>query len=168
MHSDVVCHCTRAHKNAHNTHMHADLKPLSCGKWSRCKLWPWHKGSKVKKFVFPGLPLIIYSWNKEEGVERLGKGERPRNPPVWGLWCWKQNLLFNLPSNGIHMTQSAQSPIQCLPPLPLSVFFWVYLFVFACDVHVHMVCVMSTHVWDRSRVTCNRLNTQGGNGQRKY
>lgn len=80
-----------------DTRMQTDLPPLSWGKSPRCRVpgRPWHEGSKVKKFVFPGLPLIIYSWNWEEGRERLRKKEREReeSPSVRPL-MWKTKSPF--------------------------------------------------------------------------
>lgn len=113
-----------------------DLPPLSCGKSSRCKLWPWHGGSKVKRFVFPGSPLIIYSWNKEEGMER--EKEMESNPPARGLWCGKQNLRFNLPSNEIHMTH----PELVHSHASISLFVFVFTCLSLRVLRTHMVFVM--------------------------
>lgn len=113
-----------------------DLPPLSCGKSSRCKLWPWHGGSKVKKFVFPGSPLIIYSWNKEEGMER--EKEMESYPPARGLWCGKQNLRFNLPSNEIHMTH----PELVHSHASISLFVFVFTCLSLRVLRTHMVFVM--------------------------
>lgn len=151
---------THTHINVHknkntyvmswHTHMHTDLPPLSCGKSSRCKLWPW-LGCRGQKVCFSRFtPYYLFMKQRGRDGESQKGREMERNPPAWGLWCGKQNLLFNLPSNGIHMTHPDLVRFVCQFFSVLS--FSVYLFAFACVVHAHMVFVMSTRVQDRTRM----------------
>lgn len=145
--------CTYKTLSTEHTLMHADLPPLSCGKSSRCKLWPWHTGSEVKKFVFPGLPLIIYSWNKEEGMERVGEGERQRGIPqreafdvenkISFLICPLMEYTWHILSSNTLSASSFSSPSSSV--------------VFTC-LCSHVLCThtwfwwTSTCVWDRRRM----------------
>lgn len=130
------------------THAHTDLPPLSCGKSSRCKFWPWHEGSKVKKFVFPGLPLIIYSWNKEEGMERFREGKRQRGIPQCEAFDVENKISFLICPLMEYTWRILSSYTQSASSSPLCVFLRVCLFVFACVA----AFVMCTRVRDRRKM----------------
>lgn len=127
-------------------------------------------GQKVCFPRFTPLLFIHETERKREGESRRGR-ETERNPPVRGLWCGKQNLLFNLPSNGIHMTHP-----ELVHTVQRSFFllsFSLCLLVCVCmHMHAHMALVVSTCVCDRgeNEITCYRLNLLGvgWDGQRKY
>ena len=149
--------CTYKRLPAHTgcTNMHAYPPTLSCGKSSRCKLWPWHEGSKVKKFVFPGLLPIIYSWNKEEGMERLREGERQRGIPQREAFDVENKISFlicPLIEYTWHILSSYTLSASSSPFLSNnSVYLRVCVCVCCggvCDFHV-CVCVC---VWDRRRM----------------
>lgn len=121
---------------------------LSCGKSSRCKLWPWHEGSEVKKFVFPDLPLIIYSWNKEEGVERRGEGERQRGIPQCDAFDVENKISFLICPLMEYTWHNLSSYTLSASSSPFFLFSWVDLFVFTCAVHV---CVWCSNVCEIGR-----------------
>lgn len=119
------------------------------------------QGFKGQTVCFPRFTpyyLFMKQRGREGGTRR--RREMERNPPAWSLWCGKKISFFNLPSNGTHMTHP--EPARTLP-------------VFTC-LCLH---VLRTHTWvlwcphvcvreEENEITCCRLNSQGGNGQRKY
>lgn len=133
---------------------------------------PDTRGSKVKKFVFPGLLPIIYSWNKEDEMERLREGERQRGIPQREAFDVENKISFlicPLIEYTWHIlssyTLSASSSPFCL--ITLRVFTCLCLHVLC----THTWCLWFPHVCVRSEeneITCSRFNLQGGNGQRKY
>ncbi len=96
------------------------------------------RGFKGQKVCFPRFtPYYLFMKQRGRDGETWRGRETERNPPARGLWCGKQNLLFNLPSNGIHMTHPEL--VHTLPVLLLSV-------VFTC-LCLHELCAHTWFLW---------------------
>lgn len=97
---------TRNNANAYVTHS-CTHRPTTSFLWEvvQVQILTLTRGFKGQKVCFPRFtPYYLFMKQRgRDGEIQRGK-ETERNPPVRGLWCGKQNLLFNLPSNGIHMT----------------------------------------------------------------
>lgn len=140
---------THARKNINTYvtywHFHTDPPPLFLWEVIQVQTLTLTWGFTGQKVCFPRFtPYYLFmKQRKREAVSQRGR-ETERNPPAWGLWCGKQNLLFNLASNGIHMTHPELVCTLCRSlffsssRLVLLLLLCVYLFVFAC------AC---THTW---------------------
>lgn len=118
------------------THSPAHRPPLPVGSLPGANCDPDTRVQRSKSFVFPGLPLIIYSWESRET-----RREKERNLPARSLWCGKAESSFS----SVHP--------ELVPGL-LSVFFFFLLTSPACSpvcVCAHMVSVTSTCVSDGRR-----------------
>lgn len=136
MNKCIIATCYVHKKKNTNTyvtwwHMHTDhVSPAGSDPGAESD--PDTQVRRSKSLFSQVLPLLFI--HEAERKRRDRKGGKQRGiPPLRGLWCGKQNLLFNLSSNGIHMTHP--EPVRALCA-PLSSFFFffvcVYLFVFAC------------------------------------
>lgn len=152
-------------------HSHADRPTTSFFVGSRpgADSDPDTKVQRSKSLFSQVYPLLfIHETERKGGRDSERQRERRRNPPAWGLWCGKQNLLFNLPSNGIHMTLPELVRTVCRP-FPL-----LFVCVFTC-LRLH---VSRTHTWylwcphvceigGEKEITCNRLKLTGGEWTKK-
>lgn len=104
------------------------------------------QGFKGQKVCFPRFTPYYLFMKQGGGDGETQRGrETERNPPARGLWCGKQNLLFNLPSNGIHMRHPEL--VHTLSLLLLSVVFCVFTCLCLRELCVHTwLFVMSTCV----------------------
>lgn len=125
-------------------------------------------GAKVKKFVFPGLPLIIYSWNKEEGMERVRKGERWRGIPQHEAFDVENKISFLI-------CPLMEYTWRILTSYALSASSSPYcLFLFIC-LRLHVLCMHTWFSWcphvckiGREWDNMHQIKLAGGSGQRKY
>lgn len=87
-----------------HTHIHPDLPPLFLWEALQVQHLTLTRGCKGQKVCFSMFTplLFIDETNRKEWRESESR-ETARNPQACGLWCWKQYLLFNLPSNQIHV-----------------------------------------------------------------
>lgn len=88
------------------THWHAH-KPTTFFLWEvlQVQTLALTQGCKGQTVCFSRFtPYYLFMKQRGRDGESQQGRETKRNPPARGLWCGKQNLLFNLPFNRIHMT----------------------------------------------------------------
>lgn len=170
---------THARKNINTYvtywHFHTDPPPLFLWEVIQVQTLTLTLGFTGQKVCFPRFtPYYLFmKQRKREAVSQRGR-ETERNPPAWGLWCGKQNLLFNLASNGIHMTHPELVCTLCrspffffLPSCPSSSSSSVCLLVCVrMRVHAHMA-LWCSHVCEIGGEWDNMLQIKRARGWRR-